>query len=171
MSDERRLYTEASDLLNEVTRLRSSVSADGKATFKRWRPQLERRPFAMSALNLAHYLALRSRDLRPLQRRLMALGLSSLGRAESRVLATLDSVTVALAAQAGVPSPVRMPNSPILPRRGAAQEEHRHPVRTTAAGPGRPHPRHPRDRSGGRPGLRPPPRRARRRRGAHQLRP
>jgi len=110
MSDERRLYSDASDLLNEVTRLRASVAADGKATFKRWRPRLERRPFAMSALNLAHYLALRSRDLRPLQRRLMALGLSSLGRAESRVLATLDSVTVALAAQAGVAAPVRMPS-------------------------------------------------------------
>ncbi len=110
MSDGRRFYREASDLLNEVARLRMSVAADGKATFKRWRPQLERRPFAMSALNLAHYLALRSRDLRPLQRRLMALGLSSLGRAEGRVLATLDSVTVALAAQAGVPSPVRMPS-------------------------------------------------------------
>jgi pyruvate kinase len=110
MSDERRLYSEASDLLREVTRLRASVAADGKATFKCWRPQLERRPFAMNALNLAHYLALRSRDLRPLQRRLMPLGLSSLGRAESRVLATLDSVTVALAAQAGVASLVRMPS-------------------------------------------------------------
>jgi pyruvate kinase len=64
----------------------------------------------MSALNLAHYLALRSHDLRPLQRRLMPLGLSSLGRAESRVLVSLDSVTVALAAQAGVVSPVRMPS-------------------------------------------------------------
>jgi hypothetical protein len=110
MSDGRRFYREASDLLNEVAHLRMSVAADGKATFKRWRPRLERRPFAMSALNLAHYLALRGRDLRPLQRRLMGLGLSSLGRAEIRVLATLDSVTVALAEQAGVPSPVRMPS-------------------------------------------------------------
>ena len=111
MSDERRLHSEAGDLLEEVTRLRASVAADGKTTFELWRPWLERRPFAMSALNLAHYLALRSRDLRPLQRRLMALGLSSLGRAEGRVLATLDSVTVALAAQAGVAAPARMPST------------------------------------------------------------
>ncbi len=110
MSDERRLHSEAGDLLEEVTLLRAIVAADGKATFKGWRPQLERRPFATSALNLAHYLALRSRDLRPLQRRLMAIGLSSLGRAEGRVLATLDSVIVALAAQAGVAAPARMPS-------------------------------------------------------------
>ena len=49
-----------------------------------------------SARNLLHYLALRRRDLRPLQSRLAALGLSSLGRAESHVLATLDAVLAAL---------------------------------------------------------------------------
>lgn len=45
-----------------------------------------------SARNLLHYLALRRRDLRPLQLRLAELGLSSLGRAESHVLATVDAV-------------------------------------------------------------------------------
>ena len=45
-----------------------------------------------SARNLLHYLALRRRDLRPLQMRLATLGLSSLGRAESHVLATVDAV-------------------------------------------------------------------------------
>jgi pyruvate kinase len=45
-----------------------------------------------SARNLLHYLALRRRDLRPLQLRLASLGLSSLGRAESHVLATVDAV-------------------------------------------------------------------------------
>lgn len=45
-----------------------------------------------SAQNLLHYLALRRHDLRPLQQRLAALGLSSLGRAESHVLATVDEV-------------------------------------------------------------------------------
>jgi pyruvate kinase len=45
-----------------------------------------------SARNLLHYLELRRQDLRPLQVRLAALGLSSLGRAESHVLATVDSV-------------------------------------------------------------------------------
>jgi len=45
-----------------------------------------------SARNMLHYLALRRRDLRPLQLKLAALGLSSLGRAESHVLATIDAV-------------------------------------------------------------------------------
>ena len=45
-----------------------------------------------SARNLLHYLALRRRDLRPLQLGLAALGLSSLGRAESHVLATVDAI-------------------------------------------------------------------------------
>jgi pyruvate kinase len=49
-----------------------------------------------SARNLLHYLALRRRDLRPLQLRLAALGLSSLGRAESHVLATIDAVLAVL---------------------------------------------------------------------------
>jgi pyruvate kinase len=39
-----------------------------------------------SAENLLHYIALRSRDLRPIQMRLAKAGLSSLGRAESHVL-------------------------------------------------------------------------------------
>ena len=45
-----------------------------------------------SAENLLHYLALRSVDLRPLQDQLARLGLSSLGRVEAHVLATIDSV-------------------------------------------------------------------------------
>ena len=45
-----------------------------------------------SARNLLHYLALRCHDLRPLQQRLAELGLSSLGRAESHVLVTVDAV-------------------------------------------------------------------------------
>jgi pyruvate kinase len=88
------------DLLNgvagEVTALRDRVAADGKALYRSWRGRIERSSFAPSALNLAHYLVLRQADLRLLQRRLMALGLSSLGRAEGRVLAVLDAVDGAL---------------------------------------------------------------------------
>ncbi|MFN7124533.1 MAG: pyruvate kinase [Allorhizobium sp.] len=46
--------------------------------------------------NLGHYLALRRHDIRSLQRRLMALGLSSMGRLEGRVLPTIDAVLSAL---------------------------------------------------------------------------
>ena len=45
-----------------------------------------------SARNLIHYLALRATDLRALQEKLSWLGVSSLGRAESHVLANLDKV-------------------------------------------------------------------------------
>jgi pyruvate kinase len=45
-----------------------------------------------SAANLLHYLALRRFDVRQLQEQLAALGLSSLGRAESHVLGALDAV-------------------------------------------------------------------------------
>jgi pyruvate kinase len=59
--------------------------------------------------NLDHYLALRRRDLRSLQRQLMWRGLSSLGRLESRVLPTLDAVLAALAAPAGREIPYAPP--------------------------------------------------------------
>jgi len=45
-----------------------------------------------SARNLLHYLALRSQDLRTLQDSLARLGLSSLGRAEPHVLASINAV-------------------------------------------------------------------------------
>jgi pyruvate kinase len=48
--------------------------------------------YRQSARNLIHYLTLRSVDLRPLQEQLSRLGLSSLGRSESHVLASLDKV-------------------------------------------------------------------------------
>ena len=60
-----------------------------------------------SARNLLHYLVLRRRDLRPLQRRLSTLGLSSLGRAESCVLATVDSVLDTLDRLVEAPLPLR----------------------------------------------------------------
>jgi pyruvate kinase len=56
-----------------------------------------------SARNLAHYLALRSRDLRPLQERLARLGLSSLGRAEAHTLANLDKALGILHRLQGLP--------------------------------------------------------------------
>jgi pyruvate kinase len=45
-----------------------------------------------SALNLLHYTALRQHDRSELQRRLADRGLSSLGRSESHVLATVDAL-------------------------------------------------------------------------------
>ena len=104
--------SEAFSLLGEVIRLRADVASIGRKTFRSWLPRTERIEFVASALNLAHYLILRRRDLRPMQRRLMVLGLSSLGRAEGRVLASLDAVMVALASLAAtdVPAEVSRPS-------------------------------------------------------------
>jgi pyruvate kinase len=85
-------------LIGELQALRAGVAAEGAETFRAWRPLIRRPAFASAGLNLAHYLALRRRDLRPLQRRLMCHGLSSLGRLEGRVLVTLDAVLGALGA-------------------------------------------------------------------------
>ena len=67
------------------------------------RAQLDQLPARVrpDAVNLLHYLAIRRHDLRPLQRRLSALGLSSLGRSEAQVLATLTAAHAAAAALAG----------------------------------------------------------------------
>lgn len=47
---------------------------------------------AASAANLAHYLAMRRYDMRRLQDRLSWIGVSSMGRAETHVMANLDKV-------------------------------------------------------------------------------
>src|SRR5262245_22491579 len=54
-----------------------------------------------SVRNLIHYLALRQSDIRDLQQDLAGLGVSSLGRLEGHVLATLEAVLGALHALAG----------------------------------------------------------------------
>jgi pyruvate kinase len=78
-----------------------SIAAEAEKRLARWQGDIEQPSFADSAGNLAHYLALRHHDLRELQRELMRHGLSSLGRLESRVLITLQTVESALAALSG----------------------------------------------------------------------
>jgi len=55
-----------------------------------------------SARNLLHYIALRQHDLRPLQARLSQQGLSSFGRSEACVLASIDAVLAVLGRLCGV---------------------------------------------------------------------
>ena len=61
-----------------------------------WRPTLNGPAHARALANLAAYIAFRREDLRELQEQLSDLGLSSLGRCEGHVEATLDSVARAL---------------------------------------------------------------------------
>lgn len=95
-------------LMAEVSALRTLVLADGEALLRDWTGTTDASP---GITNLSHYLAVRRHDLRALQRRLMALGLSSLGRLESRVLPNLEAVLVALAALSGVKAPVAAPDA------------------------------------------------------------
>ena len=99
----RDVASRARELLAEVDALRDEVAREGRRLAGAWRKRIARDSFAASSLNFAQYLVLRRHDLRPLQRRLMSLGVSSLGRLEGRVLATLDAVAAALAALAGEP--------------------------------------------------------------------
>ncbi len=59
--------------------------------------------YARSAENLLHYLALRRHDLREIQSELAELGLSSLGRSESHVMTTIESVLKTLCRVADCP--------------------------------------------------------------------
>lgn len=58
-----------------------------------------------SAANLIHYVELRRHDIRGLQERLGAVGLSSLGRSEAHVLATIEAVLFVLATLNGTEAP------------------------------------------------------------------
>ena len=88
--------TEPQILLHELQRIRQIVVYEGERIFRQWQPAITRKSFTDSALNLAHYLALRHEDLRQLQLALMPWGLSSLGRIEARVLPNLDAVIATL---------------------------------------------------------------------------
>ena len=100
----------AHDVWLRLSALRQQIINDAESTLALWRPSISRAEFMPSAVNLAHYLAFRKADIRPLQSGLSALGLSSLGRCEAQVLAALDAVLASLSRIAGIagqPYPTR----------------------------------------------------------------
>ncbi len=90
-----------------------------------------------SAINLAHYLAMRRVDLRALQERLAWLGVSSMGRAETHVLANLDKVLGILHRLAGRPWSSLTHDEPVGSRRGPALLERNTAALLGEAPPGR----------------------------------
>ncbi len=113
------LGMEAAMLAEALDELRARALAE-EGSNGRWIERVDASRRA-SARNLLHYIALRRVDLRPIQPRLSALGLSSLGRAESCVLSSLDAVRRALAALAGEPfEEVDPPGSGVTPHEGRA---------------------------------------------------
>ncbi len=88
-------------LIEELTAIRSDmvrIEHHFKRELSLLQPMYDR-----SARNLLHYVALRRRDVRSLQRKLATLGLSSLGRSEAHVMASIDSVLNLLRQLAGQP--------------------------------------------------------------------
>lgn len=102
-------------LLHELEALRSELKAleqSSATTLQNVNPV-----HLASSVNLICYLGLRRRDMRPLQERLAAVGLSSLGRMESHVLENLNAIIDLLRCALGKPS------KPVQEGTGAAQLE------------------------------------------------
>lgn len=94
------MTTSPSTLCKALDDLIADVTSAADVQMAAWDGMIERKSFTQSARNLACYLAIRRLDLRKLQRPLIALGVSSLGRLEGRVLPTLVAVRAALGALA-----------------------------------------------------------------------
>ncbi|AOZ68648.1 pyruvate kinase [Rhodobacter xanthinilyticus] len=110
---------QARGLYRALEVLRGDMARRAGETLEHWDALILRPEFMASARNLADYLALRRGDLVPFQAPLASLGLSSLGRAESHVRASVDAVLASLALIGG---------------EGAAEYP---PVEIFAAGPAR----------------------------------
>ncbi len=107
-----------SEIQRELTHLRAKVSVGQQSLLADWQPILADSEYAKDAANLAAYIAFRREDLRSLQERLSELGLSSLGRCEGHVSATLDAVALALNALSG-----ERPPDAALPMAGRANRQ------------------------------------------------
>lgn len=97
-------------LLIDVKAVRETVVSEAQKRLTNYTGFYRSGVFTKSAVNLAHYLALRQLDLRHLQLRLAQVGLSSLGRAESSVLSTLDAVIDVLSRATGNISCIASPD-------------------------------------------------------------
>lgn len=87
---------EVKNLSQQLIKLRDTTRTTQTQLLALWQAYLHHPDYLASAANLAAYIGLRRQDLRTLQSRLGRLGLSSLGRSEAHVMATLDAVTYAL---------------------------------------------------------------------------
>jgi len=91
----------ADALLGELRRVQDHVIREGAEINERWQARMNRAAFRGGATNLAHYLALRRLDLRPVEAALRSWGLASLASSESHVLPTLTAIIANLEIIAG----------------------------------------------------------------------
>jgi len=106
-------------VLAQARDIRAQVASIGAGILERWEPMLTRGTYRDSVRNLAHYLAMRRLDLRPLQAGLVPWGLITLGHAESRVMESLDAVIANLEAICDTENPGANRPSPDAFGRGA----------------------------------------------------
>ena len=90
-------------LRERLADLDAKVRRDERTRMQTWHGRVSGSDYALSAANLAAYLALRQHDVRDIQASLATLGLSSLGRLEANVRAGIASVRLALDALLGQP--------------------------------------------------------------------
>lgn len=81
-------------MYQKLLEIRRTVRDEGQHLYESWDPSSMREDFKPSAQNLAYYIILRQFDLRELQIKMADFGLSSLGRLEGHVMATLNNVIV-----------------------------------------------------------------------------
>lgn len=105
--------------LEQITRQVDALIQKAREMEKNYGGALEKvHPnYRKSALNLVHYRALRSQDIRDLQKKLSNLGLSRLAKAESHVMASLLALRSILRAMME-PKPVRFKKAPVSIKRG-----------------------------------------------------
>jgi pyruvate kinase len=95
------------DLRAAVDALSREVRTAMRSQLAEWPDRRLPRDLDASRANLAAYLALRRHDIRGLQDSLARLGVSSLGRSEAHVRASIASVATILAALDGIPGTAR----------------------------------------------------------------
>ena len=86
------LDTQSATLIDQLHELRAAIHGEAQKILAEYAQRSLDFKIDGSTYNLAHYLALRRHDLRQLQEDLAEAGVSSLGRCEAHVMATLDQV-------------------------------------------------------------------------------
>jgi hypothetical protein len=99
--EDQRDHPSLRDLRARLASLEADVRQGEHERLERWHARVAGTDYALSAANLAAYLAFRHHDVRDIQDGLATLGLSSLGRLEANVRAGIASVALALDALLG----------------------------------------------------------------------
>ena len=84
------------NLTDRLITLREDIAREAQTILAQYGTDTACPTESKSAKNLAHYLALRRHDLRPIQEELAEAGISSLGRCEAHVMHTLHRVVTLL---------------------------------------------------------------------------